>query len=504
MIQNAGEVRETLSRREEVFDRWRRKIGLFLGPILGAIVYLIPLPLSPDAQLLAALMAATVTYFVTEPIPLPMTALLAPVLAIGLGIGKADAVLASFGHPILFLLLGGFLLARAMEVHQVSRRFSLFILSQSWVGNNPYRVLAALGGVTAFISMWISNTAATAMMFPIALGLLGSMEFQGDKVYATGMMLMIAFAASVGGVGTPIGTAPNLIGIGMIEQYAGRRISFFEWMALCVPITIVMFATLYFILLMLHRPREVSKKEAALTLEPIGAWPLGAWHRGEKNTLAALLLAVFLWVLPGILGMVFGNTADILKVYNSRFPEGGVAILAASLLFLLPVDAARTRMTLTWEEATQIDWGTLLLFGGGLALGDLMFKTGLSRSLGQGALLLLPEPSLWGITALSILLAIVISELGSNTASANMVIPVVIAIAQTAGVNPIPPALGATIGASFGFMLPISTPPNAIVYGSRLIPIQKMVRAGLLFDLMGGMIIWGGLRLLCPLLGLAD
>ncbi len=492
------EIKEVFSPQEEVFDRWRRKIGLILGPILALVVYYIPFPLPPSAHLMATLMAGTMIYFITEPIPLPITALLAPMLAIAFGIGRADEVLSSFGNPVVFLLLGGFLIARAMEYHHISRRFSLFILSQPWVGHHPYRVMVALGGVTAFISMWISNTAATAMMFPIAIGLLHSMGLKNSNAYATGMMLMIAFSASIGGIGTPIGTAPNLIGIGMIEKYIARRISFVEWVLLCVPIMLVMCVALYLLLISLHRSKTNVPKKAIVISET-----MGEWRTGEKNTLVVFLVAVFLWVLPGILGLIFGGQSETVKTYYQRLPEGGVAILAASLLFFLPIDRAKGEYTLHWEEAVKIDWGTLLLFGGGLALGDLMFKTGLSKAMGQGALTFLHAPSLWGITALSILLAIVISEIGSNTASANMVIPVVIAIAQTAGVNPIPPALGATLGASFGFMLPISTPPNAIVYGSRLIPIQKMIRTGFIFDLIGWIIIWVGLRLLCPLVGLS-
>ncbi|HSG06099.1 MAG TPA: SLC13 family permease, partial [Nitrospiria bacterium] len=161
----------------------------------------------------------------------------------------------------------------------------------------------------------------------------------------------------------------------------------------------------------------------------------------------------------------------------------------------------KRKFTLTWEEASKIDWGTILLFGGGLSMGTLMFKTGLAEVMGRSLMGLLSLHSLWAITALAIVLGIIISELTSNTASANMVIPVVISIALAAGVNPLPPALGACLGASYGFMLPISTPPNAIVYGSGLIPITRMIRAGIFFDILGFMVIWTGLRILCPLLG---
>jgi sodium-dependent dicarboxylate transporter 2/3/5 len=172
------------------------------------------------------------------------------------------------------------------------------------------------------------------------------------------------------------------------------------------------------------------------------------------------------------------------------------------LLFALPVDRKRGRFTLGWDDAVRIDWGTILLFGGGLALGTLMFDTGVAHAMGRALTSKLGVQSLWTLTAVSILLGIILSEATSNTAAANMVIPVVIGIAQSAGVSPVPPALGACLGASYGFMLPVSTPPNAIVYGSGLVSVPSMVRAGIVFDVVGFAIIWAGLRVLCPLLGL--
>lgn len=178
-----------------------------------------------------------------------------------------------------------------------------------------------------------------------------------------------------------------------------------------------------------------------------------------------------------------------------------MAILAASLLFILPADSKMKRRALTWNEAARIDWGTLILFGGGMMLGRLMFSTGLAAFLGEGLIHVTGVQSLWGITGLGILLSILVSEVTSNTASASMMIPLMIAIAQVGGVSPVPPALGACLGSSFGFMLPVSTPPNAIVYGTGRIPMRTMMRTGIFFDLIGFFVIWGGLRILCPLLG---
>jgi sodium-dependent dicarboxylate transporter 2/3/5 len=184
-------------------------------------------------------------------------------------------------------------------------------------------------------------------------------------------------------------------------------------------------------------------------------------------------------------------------------PEAVAAVAAAMLLFILPVNWKKREFTLGWKQAVQIDWGTLLLFGGGLSLGGLMFQTKLAEVLGRGLLDLFGATSMWGLTLAGIYLAIIVTETTSNTASATMIVPVMISVAQAAGVNPIPPAIGATIGASLAFMLPVSTPPNAIVYGSGLVPITRMLRAGTLIDLVGGMLIWAALRLLLPLVGLA-
>jgi sodium-dependent dicarboxylate transporter 2/3/5 len=211
---------------------------------------------------------------------------------------------------------------------------------------------------------------------------------------------------------------------------------------------------------------------------------------------------VSLWVFPGIVAAAAGADSAAAKWLGDRFPEGIVAILAAALLFFLPTRRNPREFTIAWRDAAAIDWGTILLFGGGLSLGGLMFSTGLAEALGGTLLRATGASDLWTITAAAIGLGILISETTSNTASANMVIPVVIAIAQAAGVSALPPALGACFGASYGFMLPVSTPPNAIVYGSGLVPITRMMRAGIFFDLAGAVIIWAGLRVLCPLMGL--
>jgi sodium-dependent dicarboxylate transporter 2/3/5 len=486
--------------------------GFALGPIAALAVWVLPLPVSSQAHTLAGILAWVVIYWITEPIPIPATALLAPVAAVALGVGGAKNVFAPFAHPVIFLFIGSFLIAEAMIVHGLDRRIAYWVLTRRIIGENPVRILFAVGLLAAGMSLWVSNTATTAMMLPIATGMLGALagarrDAQDAPVsptawrYSTGLMLMVAYAASVGGLGTVIGTPPNLIGKGLIEERLGVDIGFVQWMQFGIPIVIVTFAALFILLYSLHPPDLGSLRGAAAFLASQRDG-LGAMGRGERNAAIAFGTAVTLWLAPAAIALTWGADSAAARWYDRHIPEAAVALIGAGLLFVLPVDWPARRFTLSWEEAERIDWGTILLFGSGLALGELMFQTGLSEAIGRGAAQALGADSLWTLTAFAIALGIVLSELTSNTASATMVIPVVIAIAQGAGVSALPPALGACLGASFGFMLPISTPPNAIVYGSGLIPIQRMIRAGILLDLVGFVVIWAGLRVLCPLLGL--
>jgi sodium-dependent dicarboxylate transporter 2/3/5 len=462
---------------------------------------------------LAAILACVVIFWITEPIPIPATALLAPVAAVFFGVAGAKEVFAPFSHPVIFLFIGSFFIAEAMTVHGLDRRIAFWVLTRRIIGESPGRILFAVGILSAGLSLWISNTATAAMMLPIAGGILAALahppgnadperrSLPSSSLYGTGVMLMVAFGASIGGIGTLIGTPPNLIGKGLISERLGIDIGFVEWMKFGMPIVLVTFLALFGLLYLLHRPPAEALQGAAAFLARRRA-ALGPMGHGERNAAIAFSVAVTLWLAPAALTLIGGTDSQLTRWYDAHLPEGVVALLAAGVLFVLPVDWKARRFTLSWEEAERIDWGTILLFGSGLALGDLMFKTGLSEAIGQGAVAWMGVEGLWAITGFAIAAGIVLSELTSNTASATMVIPVVIAIAQGAGVSPLPPALGACLGASFGFMLPVATPPNAIVYGSGLVPIGRMIRAGFLLDVIGLFVIWGALRVLCPLLGL--
>jgi len=495
-----------LSPMEERFELWRRRIGLFAGPLLALAVYASAGTWPAEQRRLAAVLVFVIVFWITEAIPIPATALLGPALCALLGVAEVRAVLRPFADPIIFVFLGSFLLARAMTVNGLDRRVALGVLGSRFIGGSPGRIRLAAGATAFLLSMWISNTATVAILFPILVGISDALDrlfAEGaTKRYTTGLMLIIAYAASVGGMATPIGTPPNLIGIGMIDNLAGRRIPFFEWMVLALPIALLMFVALTLLLGWLY-PAPAKRRLEGLS-ETVREMRRGIapWGRGQTYTLVAFLTAVVLWVGPGVLALLRGTGDPLFRAVSDRLHEGVVALLAASLLFLLPVEWKPPRGALTWREAIQIDWGTILLFGGGLSLGALMYSTGLAERLAHGLLGATGEPSVWMITAVAALCASLLSETTSNTASASMLVPVAIAVAQAAGVSPLPPALGATLGASMGFMLPVSTPPNAIVYGSGRVSLLSMIRVGIYLDVVGLIVVVLLLRWLCPLLGL--
>ena len=490
----------TLSSAEQRFESLRRKLGLLLAPLVFITLWFLPIAgLTPPAHNQLAVMGLVMTLWMTEAIPLPATALLGPFLCVLVGIGPVSEVFKSFANPILFLYLGSFLVAEAMQRHGLNRRIAFRILSLPGVGESPTALMAAFGCVTAFISMWMSNTATTAMMLPIGLAILQEMARMEsrrtgrevrhtDLPYGTGLMLMAAFASSIGGLATPVGTPPNLIGIAQIQKELGVKISFFQWMSFGVPL---MLALLAFLVWHMNRTYPAAPGALAGGRSWIAAErsKLGAITIGETNVLLAFGITVTLWLTPGIAGLVQGMDAPVCRWFETHLPESMAALAGALLLFLLPVNPRKWEFTLTWQDATRIDWGTILLFGGGLALGQLMKDTGLANWIGKGLAGLSPTSSVFGLTVVFTLVGLLVSETTSNLASATMVVPIAIAVAQAAGVDPLQPALAACLGASMGFMLPISTPPNAIVYGSGCVPLPRMIRSGLALDVAGAIAV---------------
>ena len=482
----------------------KQTVGLYGGPVAGLVVYWLPFSgLSQAAHLLGAILVWVVVYWMTEPIPLPVTALLGTAVCVVTGLGSVKEVYANFAHPIIFLFMGSFFIAEALTVHGVHRRMALWILSRPWVGSSPARVALAVAAVTAFLSMWISNTAAAAIMLPITLGILATIRQAGGSGhdYETGAMLLVAYGAGVGGVATLIGTPPNVIGVGFLAEQAGYSMTFFSWMAIGLPISVLMLALVFTVVMWLHPPPVMTSEALRQDLQAQRE-ALRPWQWGEIHACLSFGLAVTLWILPGLVSATMGGEHPVSVWLNSHLPKEVVAVLAASVLFFLPVDWKKGQFTLTWKQAANINWGTILLFGGGLSFGHLMVTTNLAATFGEGLVEWMGVETMWGIAAMAIVVTLILTELASNTAAASMLVPVVIAISQAAGVSPLPPTLAVCMAASLAFVLPVSTPPNAIVYGSGFVSMTSMVRAGLLLDLFGGVLIWGTLRVLCPMLGL--
>ncbi len=428
------------------------------------------------------------TLWISEAIPLPATALLVAASVVLLGIAPASEVFVVFADPLLFLFIGSFILAEAMQVHGLDRRFAHAILHTGWVRAKSGRMIFIYCCISFVISMWVSNTATTAMLYPIGLSLLRIFP-EGERTkIAPLVLLMTSFGASIGGMATPVGTPPNLIGIGFLRELANESISFGGWMKSALPVSILTFVGIYFSMRLFYSHELFDKPVPELP----GETPDSITRRAQKNVAVCFGITVFLWLFPSIILISGGDS----KWWEARLPESVAAVIGAVLLFLLPVDWKQRTFTITWKQAQNINWGIILLFGGGLVLGKFLFKTGVAKYLGDSLTAIYPFHSEFMYIALFTFLAVFISEFTSNTASANPILPICIAVSQSVSIDPLKPALAATLASSLGFMLPISTAPNAIVFGSGLIPIKTMIRYGILLDLIGAIVVAVGVYLL--------
>ena len=486
-------------KQDASFDRKRHMFGAIMGPLCALLIWITPISSLNVAQhQLLAIMALVAIWWITEPVAIPVTSLLGPSLCVLVGVVPMKTAFESFASPMIFLFMGGFLIAKGMMVNGLDKRIAYGIMSMKWVGDSPRRIFLALGAACMICSGWISNTATAAMMFPIALGLLEAiremMAANGKTIdlsnykYATGLMLMTAYACSIGGVLTPIGAPPDIIMIGFIEELAPQapHVSFFDWMVWGFVAMMAYFVVAYVVLWKLF-PADVKHIDGAHEFIERHAKELGKWNRAQKNTLFAFILAVTLWVMPGILSIIYGTDSEVVKEFNKYIPEEMAAMIGGLLLFFLPVDLKKGEVTLTWKDGCAgIEWGTLLLFGGGLAMGGLMYETGLSTWVGEGIRDVLGgHPSELLFVSLFCVVGLLLSELTSHTAATNLIAPIAISTALSLGFSPIPVAVGLALSTSLGFMMPVSTPPNAIVYASGYVPITKMIKSGVIIDLIG-------------------
>ncbi|GHJ60482.1 di- and tricarboxylate transporter [Nocardioides sp. OK12] len=488
-----------------------------LGVVLAAAVYVAlgSAELSQDGRVVAAVGALMATWWMTEAIPLAATALLPiallPALTDDLAVPDATA---PYADPIVFLFLGGFLIAIAMQKWDLHRRIALLTLRR--VGTHPRRIVLGMMIATAFLSMWVSNTATTLMMLPIALSVLalvvenssgsdqrtdeaelterlGGRETMREviedpdvRLFGVALLLSVAWAASIGGLGTLLGSPPNAIVAGYLSSELGRDIGFAEWMMLGLPLVVVFLAIAWLLVTRVIFRFRLDSIPGGRELIDSQIADLGPASRGEKVVLAVFASAAFLWVVPGVLASIgdLGERAPWLD----GFDDTAIAITAGLVMFLIPGDD-RGRMTLEWHDAEKgLPWGVLLLFGGGLSLAGAVAATGLDAWFGEqvGALGALPIVLL---LAAVVSLVLLLTEVTSNTATAATFIPVLGGVAAGLGVDPVTLLIPAALAATCAFMLPVGTPPNAIVFGTGAVRIADMARGGAVLNVLGVVLI---------------
>ncbi len=466
---------ESSQSRGAVLAAW---IGLILGPLLLLACILTDPPggLSEKAWLTVGLAALMAVWWSTEAIPIPATSLLPILLIPLLDIDTLAKATAPYANPTIFLFLGGFLLGLAMQRWNLHKRIALATLLA--VGNQPSRQIAGFMIATAFISMWVSNTATSIMMLPIGLSVIGlliagSEEKEGAR-FAVALLLGIAYSASVGGIATLIGTPPNALLAAFMRENYDVQIGFGQWMLLGLPLSIGM---LVFIWWPLTRGgfRLAGGDSRGLLEKEMAA--LGPMSRAEKMVAVVFVLAAAAWIFQPLL-------ADYIDGVN----DTSIAMAAAIALFLIPVDLHNRVFLMDWEQANKAPWGVLLLFGGGLSLAGVIGASGLAEWIASslGAFDALP---LLAMIALVVTVIIFLTEITSNTATAAAFLPLLGALAVAQGLSPEMLAIPAAVAASCAFMMPVATPPNAIVFGTGQLPIQAMIKAGFVLNLFGVLLV---------------
>src|SRR5918996_5940914 len=461
--------------------------GFGAGPPGGGLFRAFAPAMPEPALRVAALATWMAIWWLTAVVPLAATALLPLVVLPLAGLGRIDQIAAPYADPIIFLFMGGFFLAAASERWGLHRRLAFGVIAL--VGAEARRVVLAVMLATGFASMWISNTATAAMMLPITVALMELARREAPDratAFGTALVLGMAYAASIGGVATLIGTPPTAIFAASAANLAGRPVGFAEWMVVGVPIAALMLAICWFLLVRVLFPVRgpLGGVEELVARERRG---LGAWSPGAIVTVTVLTLAAAAWVIrePKRIGTL---TIPGLSDAVPGISDAGIAIGAALVLFVAPVTLAERRFALDWEAAGRIPWDVLLLFGGGLALAASFESSGLSAWLAGRLEGLRGAPPVVIVGAVTMFF-VLLTELTSNTATAAMGMPLVAALAPALGAEPLGLMAAAALGSSLGFMLPVGTPPNALAYGTGAVTVGQMAKAGVWLDLIGVVVI---------------
>ncbi len=449
-----------------------QKLQLVLGPLL-ALVLLLSISAagcSASVAWTAAVALWMAWWWVTEPIDIAATSLLPFAIFPLVGVLTPSDVGKAYGNPLILLMLGGFLLSAAMERSGVHRRIALWMVNLAG-GNSGRRLVFGFMLASAVLSMWISNSATTLMLLPIVMAVVGQIN---DKKVTVALVLGIAYAASIGGIGTPIGTPPNLVFMKIYQEATGVEPTFVQWMGWALPVTALMLPLTG---LWLTRGLPTNLQ--------IELPQVGQWRSEEKRALVIFVITALFWITRK---QPWGGWSGLLSLETAN--DASVALLGAMAMFVSPRGGGQSGMLLDWDTARKIPWGILILFAGGVCLASAFQSSGLSALLGN---------SIGGLQALPVLILVLIiclsvtflTELTSNTATATLLMPILAAIAIANEIEPALLMVPATISASFAFMLPVATAPNAIVFGSGELAINRMVREGIVLNLMGVVIVSG-------------
>jgi sodium-dependent dicarboxylate transporter 2/3/5 len=456
-----------------------KKIGLFLGPILFVITLLWfhPEGLSKEANAILASTLWVAVWWITEAIPIAVTSLLPIILFPLTGGLKLSETTASFGHKYIFLYIGGFILAIAIERWNLHKRIALNIINI--IGTNIKSIILGFMVATAFLSMWISNTATAVMMLPIGMAIIAQLMDNPDTVedenltFGKALMLAIAYSASIGGMATLIGTPPNLVLAGIVQETYGVEITFSKWFMFGLPISLILLAICWKYLTEVaftFKQKSFPGGRAEINKQ---LKSLGKVSYEEKMVLIVFLGTAIAWI----------TRSFFLQKFIPNLDDTIIAVIAGILLFIIPASKDKNRKLITWPEAVKLPWGILLLFGGGLALAQGFKTSGLAEWIG-GQMTLLEGASLFVLLLVLIAAVNFLTEITSNLATTAMILPILAPLALVIDVHPFLLMVGATVAASCAFMLPVATPPNAVVFGSGYLKIPDMVKAGIWMNII--------------------
>ena len=489
------------------------RAGLVIGPLLAIAIYqLLPtaytdvdgavLELSSAARIAASIAVLMASWWITEAISVYATALIPLALFPIFGVTGMHATAAAYGNEIIYLFLGGFIVALALERWGLHRRLALNVLAT--VGPQPRAIIGAFMVVSATLSMWVTNTATTIMLLPVAVSVINLLpgddlqDGKADAPFSVCLLLGIAYASSIGGMGTIIGTAPNVFVVSFIQENLHREIGFLEWMMFALPLVIIFVPIAWLVLTRLVFPVDANALPGARELLHKERDQLLPFSRGEVLTLCVFLVTAAAWISRPLLNRM--------EIAGMRPLEGlsdpGIAVFAALVLFVTPVSLRRREFLMDWATAVRLPWGLLVLFGGGLALAAALVDTGFSHYFGSlmSGLHALP---VWIIVLLTTAAVVFLTELTSNTATTATIVPILLAVAVGLELPPLLLILPAAFAASSAFMLPVATPPNAIVFGSNLLSVGQMSRAGVWLNIVAILLITGATYIIIiPALGI--